>query len=409
MKSSILKNSAYLWGGQVFIKLVAFFYNIYLANSLGVSDFGLYSVALSYFSLISPICDFGILRYLVREVAKDRKELTSIMSNVFIIRALFMVVVFIFFSALVYIFDPDKLRASLEILAIFAVVPQALSLTLDGIFIAIQKVSLSAIGSVILNLATTITGFLLISSGLGSHGAVYALIIGQIIYALFLFVLYIKEGFKFRLNFKYENVKPIILGSLPYGILGVLGLIYFKIDTLLLSYMKGSYDTGLYSAAYKFLEALVFIPSSVATASFPVLARLHEEDREQIKQYYFKSLKLLGVISLIIVVLYILFLPTVIKLFLPQFEASIGAILILAWTIPFMFIHIPGTIVLLSTDKYLKPVIYLSIFTVSFNVIANLIFIPEFGFIASSWITVLSEVLSFLVFFVLLQKKVFKK
>ena len=90
------------------------------------------------------------------------------------------------------------------------------------------------------------------------------------------------------------------------------------------------------------------------------------------------------------------------------FLSSIEALRILALSLPFIFVHVPGAQILLSTDKYLKPIILLSILTLSFNVILNLLFIPKYGFIAASWITVASEVLSFLVFFQLLRVKVFK-
>ena len=81
---------------------------------------------------------------------------------------------------------------------------------------------------------------------------------------------------------------------------------------------------------------------------------------------------------------------------------------ILALTIPFMFIHVPAAVVLLTSDKFLKPVIILSLLTVGFNVIANLLLIPTYGIYAAAWITVASEILSFTVFFLLLYKRLLR-
>ena len=74
-----------------------------------------------------------------------------------------------------------------------------------------------------------------------------------------------------------------------------------------------------------------------------------------------------------------------------------------------MFIHVPAVTVLLSTDKYLKQVLILSLITVAFNIGANLAFIPKFGFIAASWVTVASEILSFVIFFLLTKNKFLDK
>jgi O-antigen/teichoic acid export membrane protein len=201
----------------------------------------------------------------------------------------------------------------------------------------------------------------------------------------------------------------ILKGSLPYGLLGVLGLLYFKVDAILLSYLKGSYETGIYGAGFKFLEAVVFIPSAISTALFPVLAKLHEESIVKVRRLYFKSLGIFVGISLVILVAYLLILPWFIATFLPQYLQSIEVIRILSFSLPFMFAHSPGVLVLLSTDRYLKPIIALSFVTLGFNLIANLIFIPKYGFIGSAYITVFSEILSFIIFFLLLRLKVFKE
>ncbi|EKD90303.1 MAG: O-antigen transporter related protein, partial [uncultured bacterium] len=204
-------------------------------------------------------------------------------------------------------------------------------------------------------------------------------------------------------------IKKIIIGSLPYGLLSVLGLLYFRIDAILLSYMKGSFETGIYGAAFKFLEAVTFIPSAFSLALLPVLARLHESSVKDVKRLYFNSFKVMLVLGLVVWLGYVLILPEIIKAVLPNYLSSIGAIRILSLAIPFMLIHVPAVSVLLSTDKFLKQVLILSVLALVFNIAANLIFIPQFGFIAASWVTVASEVLSFVIFFLFVKNRILDK
>ena len=317
-------------------------------------------------------------------------------------------VIFGIFSVSLYLLDPDKLRVSLILLTVLAVLPQAVALTFDGIFVALQKLQFSAFALIVSSLTTALFGFYFVVLGFGTLGAVNALIIGQVVYVLILFILlYFYKGLFFS-KVTLQILKQAFVGSLPYGLLGVLGLLYFRIDTVLLSYLKGNYQTGLYGAAYRFLEAIIFLPSSFAAALFPTLAKLHDDNLVEMKKLYYKSLRLMAVLGLFVLIFYITILPIFIKLFLPNYLEAINVIKILSLSIPFIFLSTPGVQVILSSDKYLKEVMFLSIFTLVFNIILNLLFIPQFGLLAAALITVLSDVLSFIIFYLFINKKVFK-
>lgn len=405
---NILKQTSWLFFSQTITRIIGFFYVIYLARTLGVFDFGLLTAALAYFSIISSVADFGFNRFLIREIARDRLQATQLIWNVAIFRLTLASVLFAVFSVFLYALDPDKMRVSLVLLATLAILPQSIAFTFDAIFVAIQKLQFSAGALFISGLTTAIAGLILIGNGFGVWGAVNALIIGQFIYAATLtYLLYRQQGI-FLSAIKSRVIKEAVLGSLPYGLLGVLGLLYFRIDAVLLSYMKGNFETGIYGAAYKFLEAVIFIPSAFSLALFPILAKLHDGKTDEMKKLYFKSVKLMGAIGIALFLAYFLILPSLIRFFLPNYLQSIEAIKILSLSIPFIFMAAPGVQVLFSSEKYLKTVILLSLFTVAFNVILNLIFIPQFGFRAAAWVTVASDVLSFVIFYLLIVKKIFK-
>lgn len=403
---NILKQSTWLVVAQGTARLVGFLYTLFLARHLSIEDFGLFSASLAYFSLASSFADFGFNRFLIREVSINRHKLNEILFNVTILRLTFATIIFSVFAVTLYLLDPQQARVSLSILAVMAVLPQTIAFSLDAVFVALQKLQFSALGVLGLSVGTTVAGIYLVGQNYGSTGAVSAVIIGEIIYTLILFLILRVENIGFFSKSSINHFKKIIMGSLPYGLLGIMGLIYFKIDTLLLSYMRGNFETGIYSVAYRFLEAVIFIPSAVSMAIFPILSRLHEHDASSLKKIYFQSMQVMLFVGVLIFLIYQLILPFIVKWFLPQYLPAIGIINILAITIPFMFAHTPSTQLLLSTEKYLKPVIILSVVTMSFNIISNIIFIPQFGFVAAAWITVSSEILSFVVFLMYIQKKV---
>lgn len=406
--SAILKQTSWLVLAQVFTKIVGFFYTIFLAKNLGVSDFGLYTVALAYFSIISSFADFGFNRFLVREIARDKLRASELLCNIMMLRLTLTSVIFGIFSFSLYILDPDKFRVSLILLSVLAILPQAVALTFDGVFIALQKLQFSALALIISSLTTVLFGFYFITLGFGPMGAVNALIVGQVLYVLALFIfLYFTNSLSFS-KITLQILKKALVGSLPYGLLGVLGLLYFRIDTVILSYLKGNYQTGLYGVAYRFLEATIFLPSSFAAALFPTMTKLHDANLVEMKKLYAKSLKLMGILSLFVLIFYLAILPVIINLFLPNYSEAVNAIKILSLSIPFIFLSTPGVQVILSSEKYLKEVMLFSTFTLIFNIVLNLLFVPKFGILAASVVTVLSDILSFTIFFIFIRAKILK-
>lgn len=405
----ILKQTSWLVVAQVVTKILGLFYTIFLARNLGVSDFGLFSVGLAYFSIISVFGDFGFNRYLIREISKADGQKWEIICNLLMLRLTIICLFFAIFSVVLYLFDQDKMRVSVILLSSLAVLPQTVALTFDGVFIALRRLQFSAIAAVVSSLATVLLGLLLVSRGFAVYGAVNALILGQLIFAVtFLLLVSFHVGIKLS-EVKLSVIKKALKGSLPYGILGVLGLLYFRIDTVMLSYFRGNFETGLYGASYRFLEAVTFIPTAFAAALFPVLSKLHHtKSISEMKTLYVKSVKIMGFVGFLVTLIFLLLISKIIKLFMPNFVQAVDVIRILSISIPLMFMMAPGVQVMFSTDKYLKTVLFLSIFTLGFNIILNFLYIPIFGVWAAAWITVLSDLLSLIIFYFFIKSKIFK-
>lgn len=404
MDRYVLKDSSWLLGGQSIVKIISFFYTIFLANALGVSDFGLYIVALSYYSLISAVADLGVTRFLVRELAIGHLSKGSLLSTAILTRLSVLSISFAISAIAVYILDPDKLRTSLISLALLAVIPQSISLSLDAVYISASKLKYSALGIVSMTIFTAILGVVLIKSQTGVVGAVIALMIGQLFHAALLAYLCFIHKINCLGVVDLKIIRQLTKGCLPYALLSVLGLLYFKIDSLLIVYLRGSFDAGIYGVAYKFLEAAVLIPSVLSIVLFPILSKIHKEHPQELKKVFIKVFKIMGAFSLIVVSGFLLILPPFIHHLLPNYTSAIPAVKVLALTIPFIFLYVPLSQILLSCEKYLKQMIFISLITISFNILLNLHFIPQYGFIAAAWITVLSDGLSLLSVLALIYK-----
>jgi len=293
-----------------------------------------------------------------------------------------------------------------KMIAVIAVIPQSVALTLDAIFIALQKASVSAVSTVILNLTSLILGVFLIKSGFGVFGALSAVVLAQIISCLVLGGFLISQKRLKLSNVTWKLLKSILSGSLPYAVLGILGVFYFKVDSLVLSYLKGSYETGIYGAGYKFLEAIIILPSTVSVTLFPVLSNLSARAYHDAYKLYIKASMVMLALSVIGIFIFLVILPSFIKSYLPQYLGSSAVIKILSLSMPFFFVNAVQSTILLSKEKNLKLLIIISVLVLVFNVVLNILLIPRFSYIAASWITVATEAIVTLIFFVIIRQDI---
>lgn len=66
---------------------------------------------------------------------------------------------------------------------------------------------------------------------------------------------------------------PLLKQSLPLAAATFLGLLYFRIGTILLSFMEGDKAVGWFGAAFHVNEGLQIVPAALMGASLPVLSR----------------------------------------------------------------------------------------------------------------------------------------
>ena len=71
---TILKNTVVLGLSEVIERLSTVYLGICVARKLGAGAFGVYSVAMVYYSLLFLAAELGCTTYLVREIAKDRTQ-----------------------------------------------------------------------------------------------------------------------------------------------------------------------------------------------------------------------------------------------------------------------------------------------------------------------------------------------
>jgi O-antigen/teichoic acid export membrane protein len=194
-----------------------------------------------------------------------------------------------------------------------------------------------------------------------------------------------------RVDFPLQ--RKMVGQSYPLMLNHFFAVIFFQIDIPLLRQYNGDEVVGWYNSAYKWVNAFNVIPSFFTFALFPVITRQVSSALADARRTFRMSLKLMLLISLPLAAVTTFAAPLLIGLlggeeFLPHGAVALQLVI---WSIPIGWMNSVTNYVLiaLGVEKRLTNAF---IAGVAFNVIANLIFLPRYSYIAASVTTIVSEI-----------------
>ncbi len=397
----MFKKVIYNTASQIVAKLItatsSLLITIIIGRSLGPSGYGDFTKIFTFVGYFYTVADFGFNAiYIKLTTGQQESALIRALVGLRLIVSVFLASVAILISLILPYsanlgtgFSP-LVKIGIVIASI-TIVTQALITSTNAFFQKKLRYDLSAIASVagtLIILVSTVLAALLKASLL-----IYALayVLGGMAIVIVAYLI-ISNFYKVSLlpEFSKMSSKHLISGAWPIGIALFFNLVYFRVDILILSYSRSSSQVGLYGLAYQFFEAALAIPIFFSNALYPQLANLFKSDKNEYKkQIKFWSLALLMFSIALTIGLFVaaFFIPVLLG---PGFAASQVALRILALGMPFFFVSALFWHMLIIHDKQ-KTLITVYAIGAVFNVLANLIFIPKYGFLAASIITVVSE------------------
>ncbi|EKE11569.1 MAG: heteropolysaccharide repeat-containing protein [uncultured bacterium] len=364
----------------------------FITRYLGREGFGNYATVLAFLSFFAAIADLGLYSIATREISRDGADEEKILGNIFSIRLFSSLLVFIISPVVIYFFDyPDEVKRGILIIAASFIFSSSYQI-LNGIFqknLAMDRVAMSELAGKIFQVAFVI---LAIKLRLGFDWIIGALLINMIINFIIIYFL-AKKYVRIRLQFDFFYWKSFLKKSLPMGIAAIVVFVYFKIDTILLSVMKSSSDVGIYNVAYKVLENITFFPAMIVGLVMPIMSKNIFSNKEKFLDVSNKTFKVffLLIVPLIVGVLFLA--EDIIRLIGGEgFSESVGVLRILVFALALIFFGQLFNIILVVGNLQKKLMWALAI-AATFNIVSNLIFIPEYSYIGSSYISVATELL----------------
>jgi len=408
LKSSFLKNFFSLNFSSLLSKFINFILFFFLIRFLTVAEYGIYNLVWAHVGLLSPFVDFGTTSYGMVYLPKSKSDKTSFL---FSLRLFLSFIVFILTILLAFLFHYENKIIIYIFLTSFVIFFNFASGTYLIVTSVMQKLTKTAVLSFILNcfiIFSIITG-LLIFKKLRVIFIILALFYS--VYSFYYSSLIKQLVPNLHIRFDFPKWYEIIKKSYIFVFISVFAGIYFKIDVLLLSFLKGKEAVGIYSSGYKFFEAIILIASSYNTVTIPLFSKIAQSNKSLLMKKVKRHGILLGLMGFSVVLMTYLLGPYIFPYILKgDYIRALPVVQIIVWALPVILFNSILLNIIYASDLS-RYVVYLFAGLAAINIALNLLFIPYFSYFASSYITVFSEIISFTVLmylvFIRFKKKIF--
>lgn len=400
----ILANSATPIAAQLLNRVVDLVFAAFALRMLGVEGNGQYAIATVTWLYLKTVTDFGLSILAAREVARDPSSAGQLIGATTLFRYAVLVVV----SPLLVVYLTigstllDLSRASIvaTILLTASLLPASYAEAINSVFTGYERLHLPAVLTVFTNLIRFAIGLLALDAGWGVPGIATAAVIAATCNAAAMHLALHRQRVRIAWSLTPFQAKQLARAAWPLLLNGLLITVFFRIDTFIIQAFGGTRALGIYDAAYKLPNLLPLIPSYFVLAVFPVLARQTGDD---LRRSYELGAKFLVIIGWAIVIFTLLTAPLLIRIlggstFLPD---AADTLRLLIWFAPLHYLNGITQYAIIAVDRQ-RDIAPAYIAATVFNISANLVAIPLFGYRAAAVTTILTEI----VLLVLLRRSV---
>ena len=376
-----------------------------ITNYLGLEEYGSYATVLVGASLVFALADLGIPMLLARELSKFPNRTDELAGNLLTLRLLTCGVM-LALTAIVVPFLPYSWDEKVGLLiATAGLLVGSVSLFPIPFFQVNMRLELAALAEVFARAVALAALGVVVLLDLGFLWLVASIAVAWGANLVLTFALS-RSFWHFNLRWDRVAVFHLMRAALPIAVVAVLGLLHFRIDALLLTFLKPAEDVGIYVLAYSVFEQALFLPALFMGAVFPILTRAaHDRDEAALRDVLDKSLRFLVVLGVVIAVLVFTLADPLIRLLSnEEFSASADALRILSFAVVPLFATTIFSSLLVSLAD-LRYVAYASAFGIVANIALNLVLIPEYSYKGAAGVTVFSETLGFVLIYAIARRR----
>ncbi|HML04847.1 MAG TPA: flippase [Methanobacterium sp.] len=388
----VAKNTSYLIIASIISYVCYFFALMYMARYLGVSEFGIISLAISFTGIFGIFTDLGLNMLTVREVSRNKNLQHKYIANTTAMKAVFSILTLISTLIITILIGYDPQTIMVIFMITLAIVISSFFITFFSIFQAFEKMEYQALITGLDNIFMLAAVIVAINLSLDVIAIASIYLIRNTIVLAYMFLIYFKKFKLPKIEFDFTFWKKTIKEALPFALSGIFLTLFIWIPSIFLSVIAGGEAVGFYSAPNKLIYFFLSLYSVYMVAVFPVMSSFYKKSKNSLKFIFERSVKYTLIICVPISVLIALLAPQIIKLaFGESYVPSSFALTILVWTLILVSLNGISANLLGSVNRQ-GTVIKITVFGIIINVIASFILINKLSFIGASLATVITDI-----------------
>lgn len=400
------KNTIARLSAQALAKLLSLAMVPLVARYEGSIGLGRYVLVITMVGIVGAMSDMGLTTFVMREAARrsDPTEQRAILAQLLPLRlvlaAIGLGLVIVLASLPLF---PAATRRLLPLggLILF---PEGAMRTMQALMNGRRRMDVSSGLEMVTRLLAVLGAVLALMLGVGVQGALVSTVGANVLGALFCSAVLRRWDLWPRWQVDLAAWWATLVSAYPFALNGLIGMVYTRLDTVLLSAWHGEVAAGWYGAAYKLWEAFGLLPSSLLDALFPELARLASTPKGKIRlrTLFRGGTAALGVGGLVLSGAGAAVAAWLVPLLYGPGEAylpSIAAFRVLVWAIPAMFLYLLSGHTLYALERQRQVTGAMLIVAVA-NVGLNLWVIPRWSYLGVSSVALFSAWLLWLLLYV---------
>ena len=387
------KNSISLFVAKVFSIIFSMAFGIYAARSLGDTGYGVYGfiiVLISYFMVTS---EFGLENLIVRDVATQKEKSNDYLATSILFKLVTASVsVLLTVGALLLLGRGDIFF--IGTIAALTLIPTSIYTSFDACFRAHERMEYIAMVDIIYMALRSGTGIVLLMMGFGLATLFVAFLCVECTRLSLIALLYHVKISPISFSFERELFRYFWKESIPLASWKLLGVLYIKVEVLILFIFLGDASVGWYKVSMNITDLISIISMIAMGAILPVMSNFYLESREKFLDLYRTVFRYIVIVMLPVAMGITLFSHELIAImFGSQYMNSIPLLRILIWVSVLNFIlALLGTVILVI-DKF-RLAAKLSVINTVVRVLLNIILINKFGFIGAPMAALVANIFS---------------
>jgi O-antigen/teichoic acid export membrane protein len=398
LRRESVRQLAYIYSSRVVTAAMGFFASWLVANSLGVANFGLFTIASVIMGIAGTVIEIGLTTTMIRKlsyhlVQNDDESAVGIFRSVYYLRLAisgsFMVLAYFGAPYLaVHVYGNPVLSTPLKLAGLGAFLFNV-SYHTEAVLRAYEKFKQMAVINVAASFGRVVLLVIVWRAATLDINNTMAINLAQTFIGFFIMSLVIPRKYYTRkLSTRYPLGEVLRYSGWLFAF-NLLFMLFDRLDVLMLGYFKQPTDVGNYGVAYMLVRPIEMVPETLNVVLLPKVAKFTK--KSQVFRYFRDTLKVTAFVGVLCFFL-IIFARPIISTFFPKFTQAVSLFQILVGAFILLTVINPINLVGHSLNK---PQLFTMMAGINLvlNFAGNLIFIPPYGAAGAAWVTLVSRIL----------------